>query len=164
MRDCSELANQKAEAPFSLPSHVGGCSPSHLTPKAGRWWQQRRWKSFLIQSSLSSNLLWNVRAGVQTNSEDGQTRPSETGHPHQHPPSLEQVWKSITPCWPSPMSITTMAIRPLQWQRVENPTENAHWLSLTQRVLMVKACKTDWWKVRHAQFFFNKTWPVLNLV
>lgn len=34
---------------------------------------------------------WKVRAGVQADSENDQTRQSETGHPRQQLPSLEEI-------------------------------------------------------------------------
>lgn len=66
--------------------------------------------------------------------------------------------ESTMPSWSKLASIATVTIL-LNWaQHEKNTIEYAHCLSLTQVILLsLQVCaRTNWWKVNHENFFFNK--------
>ena len=98
----------------------------HPTPKAGKWWPHKRWKSHWSWSSLGSNWLWKVESTCWGTSSHWKW--SDKGQPWGN---LKQ---SSMPCWPKLVSIITVTTVWTWAQHVDKATEHAHGPSQSQAI------------------------------
>ena len=80
---------------FSLPGHLGGWSwlgaVPHLRQEDGGSKEDEKVSGVDQLSAPACYEKWEVRAGIQTDSEDDQTGQSEIGDPRQQLPRLEEI-------------------------------------------------------------------------